>query len=54
MKKKYAYELVKVLKHYGEKDELKGFLDRANENGWTIVTIIPSDGWAVIIYDETQ
>ena len=52
VKRRYAYAQVKVRRHYGEKDELKQFLDSANENGWTIVAIVPDDAWALIIYEE--
>ena len=34
--RKYAYEQVKVLRHYGERDELQEFLDLANERGYEI------------------
>ena len=47
---KYAYAQVKIKRHYGEKDELKEFLDRANEQGWTIEAMVPDSGWAIVIY----
>ena len=51
---KYAYEQVKIRRHYGERDELKEFLEKANREGWTIEAIMPDNGWAIVIYSEKE
>lgn len=54
-KKRYGYEQVKVARHYGERDDLQEFLDKANENSWEIVQALDvGNGYYAIIYSMSS
>ena len=47
----YAYALVKIKRHYGERDELKEFLSECNREGYEITQVLDAgNGYGVIIY----
>lgn len=47
----YGYQMVKVARHYGERDDLQAFLDQCGRNGWVIEQALElTNGYFTFIY----